>query len=62
MAAFYSRQQADSETAVQLAAASAALEGVEFDAEFESTLRQVADGELSVEDLVRDEVARNGGL
>jgi uncharacterized phage-associated protein len=60
MAAFYSRQQADPETAVQLATASAALEGVELDADWQSTLQDVAAGRVTVEELVRQEIARGG--
>lgn len=60
MAAFYSRQQADPETAVQLAAASAALEGVEFDADWQATLGDVASGAVTVEELVRREIASGG--
>lgn len=59
MASFYARQQVDSETAVQLAAASASLEGVELDARWQDKLRDVADGRLTVEDLVREEIASN---
>ena len=58
LAAFYSRQQADPETAVQLASASAALEGFELDADWQETLRDVADGGLDVEALIRDEITR----
>jgi uncharacterized phage-associated protein len=60
MAAFYSRQQADPETAVQLAAASAALEGVELDDDWQATLQDVAAGRVSVEELVRQEIVRGG--
>jgi uncharacterized phage-associated protein len=62
MTSFYARQQVDSETAVQLAAASAALEGVELDDEWQDRLRKVADGALSVEDLVRSEIASNSDV
>ena len=57
MASFYARQQLDSETAVQMAAASASLEGVDLDAEWQDKLRDVADGRLSMEDLVREAIA-----
>ncbi len=60
MAAFYGRQQADPETAVQLAAASAALEGVELDEDWQETLQDVAAGRVTVEELVRQEIARSG--
>jgi len=59
MAAFYGRQQVDSETAVQLAAASASLEGIELDAQWQDKLRDVADGRLRIEDLVQEEIASN---
>jgi uncharacterized phage-associated protein len=60
MASFYGRQQADTETAVQLAAASASLEGVALDAEWQDKLRRIADGTLSMEDLVQEATAFNG--
>lgn len=60
MTSYYGRQQVDAETAVQLATASAAIEGVNFDAAWQQKLRDVADGKLSVEDLVRDEIRSNG--
>jgi uncharacterized phage-associated protein len=60
MASFYSRQQADPETAVQLAAANAALEGVQFDDIWQSTLQDVVSGRVTVEELVQQEIARSG--
>ena len=60
MASFYSRQQADPETAVQLAAASSALEGVELDDDWQSVLQDVAAGRVMMEELVRQEIARGG--
>lgn len=60
MASFYSRQQADPETAVQLAAASAALEGVELDEDWQATLHDVVAGRVTVEELVRQEIPRAG--
>lgn len=59
MASFYRRQQADPETAVQLATASAALEGVELDADWQSRLQDVATGRVTMEELVRQEIARS---
>jgi len=59
MTSYYGRQRVDAETAVQLAAASAAIEGVNFDAAWQQRLREVADGTLSVEDLVKEEIALN---
>jgi uncharacterized phage-associated protein len=58
MAAFYGRQQADPETAVQHAVASADLEGVELDERSQETLRDITTGLISVEDAVAAEVAR----
>lgn len=58
MTAYYSRQQADPDTAVELAAASAALEGVQLDAGWQARLREVAAGTLSADDLISEEIAR----
>ena len=59
MAAFYARQQADAETAVQLSSASAGLEGVEFDAEWQSKLRDVADGKVGADAVIHEEIERS---
>jgi uncharacterized phage-associated protein len=59
---YYSRQLADSETAVALATANAALEGVEFDDEWQDRLRDVASGLVSAEDLIAEEIARIKGV
>jgi uncharacterized phage-associated protein len=58
MANYYSRQIADSETAVTLAMASASLEGVDFDAEWEERLRDVASGAVSADQVVAEQIAR----
>lgn len=58
MKSYYYRQLADPETAVALATANAALEGVEFDDEWQDRLRDVASGLISAEDLVAEEIAR----
>jgi uncharacterized phage-associated protein len=58
MIAYYSRQQTDPDTAVELAAASAALEGVQLDADWQARLREVAAGTLSAADLISEEIAR----
>jgi uncharacterized phage-associated protein len=55
---FYSRQVADAETAVTLATASSALEGIEFDAQWQERLRDVATGVVTADDLVREEIER----
>lgn len=49
---------ADAETAVAHAIASAALEGVEFDDEWQDRLRDVATGVISGDQLVAEEIAR----
>jgi uncharacterized phage-associated protein len=58
MTSYYGRQQADPEAAVAHAVGSAALEGVTFDAAWQARLREVADGTLSADDLVNEEIAR----
>jgi uncharacterized phage-associated protein len=58
---YYARQVADIETAVTLASASAALEGVELDDEWQDRLRDVASGLISADDLVAEEIARMSG-
>ena len=59
---YYSRQLADSETAVALATANAALEGVEFDDEWQDRLRDMASGLVSADDLIAEEIARIKGV
>ncbi|MET3429862.1 putative phage-associated protein [Actinoplanes tereljensis] len=61
MRTYYARQLADPETAVALATANAALEGVEFDDDWQDRLRDVASGLVSADDLVAEEIARITG-
>lgn len=61
MADYYARQRADVETAVSLAAASAALEGVELNTEWQERLREVASGSLNADALIADEIAHATG-
>ena len=56
--AYYVRQCAEPDTAVELAAASSALEGVELDADWQSRLRDVAAGLISADELVAAEIER----
>lgn len=58
---YYCRQIADTETAVTLAAASAALEGVELDDDWQNRLRDMAAGLISPDDLIDEEIARIRG-
>ncbi|HKS44817.1 MAG TPA: type II toxin-antitoxin system antitoxin SocA domain-containing protein [Amycolatopsis sp.] len=55
---FYSRQRADPDVAVSQAAASSAMEGVELDDAWQSTLRRVAGGSMSADDVIAEEVRR----
>jgi uncharacterized phage-associated protein len=55
---YYARQRADVETAITQATASAALEGVELDAEWQDRLRDVATGVISGDELIAEEIAR----
>ena len=48
----------DPDTAVALAVASAALEGVELSAEWQERLREVADGRTTADALIAEEIAR----
>jgi uncharacterized phage-associated protein len=57
MANYYARQRADLETAITLASASSALEGVELDAEWQDRLRDLGSG-VRADDLVSQEIAR----
>lgn len=61
MTTYYGRQRADAETAVTLAAASAALEGVELDEDWQDRLRDVASGAVTADALVAEEIARLDG-
>jgi len=58
MRMYYSRQIAEAETAVSLATANAALEGVEFDEEWQDRLRDVATGKVTPDDLVAEVIGR----
>jgi uncharacterized phage-associated protein len=55
---FYARQRAAVDVAVSQAAASAAIEGVELDDEWQETLRSVASGSVSADDAVAEEIRR----
>jgi len=55
---FYARQRADVDVAVSQAAASAAMEGIELDDEWQETLRSVASGTISADDAVAAEIRR----
>lgn len=59
---FYARQVADPETAVSLASASSALEGIELDDAWQDRLRDVATGLVSADDLIAEEIARIKGV
>lgn len=59
---YYSRQVADTETAVTQATASAALEGIEFDETWQNRLRDVAAGVVSADELIAEEVLRTRGV
>ncbi|MGC5330872.1 type II toxin-antitoxin system antitoxin SocA domain-containing protein [Micromonospora sp. DT62] len=61
MQAYYARQVASVETAVVLATANAALEGEEFDEEWQDRLRDVASGVISADELIAQEIARISG-
>lgn len=62
MATYYSRQRTGAESAVTLATASAALEGVDLDVEWQDRLRDVATGVISADKLIADEIARADGV
>jgi uncharacterized phage-associated protein len=57
---YYGRQQVDPDSAVELAAASSALEGVELGLDWQDKLRDVATGLVSADDLVAAEIERAG--
>ncbi|WFF06215.1 DUF4065 domain-containing protein [Micromonospora sp. WMMD1076] len=61
MRTYYARQMASTETAVALATANAAIEGEEFDEDWQERLRDVASGLVSAEDLIAEEIARLRG-
>ncbi|GGN29502.1 putative phage-associated protein [Actinoplanes campanulatus] len=58
MKSYFGRQIADTETAVALATANAALEGMEFDADWQDHLREVASGTMTADELIAAEIAR----
>jgi uncharacterized phage-associated protein len=55
---FYARQRSEPDVAVLQAAASAALEGVELDDDWQDVLRDVASGSVSASDAVAAEIRR----
>ncbi len=55
---YYARQRADAETATTQATASAALEGIEFDDEWQERLRDVATGVVTADEAVAEEIYR----
>lgn len=57
MAASFARQQIEPGAAVALVTASAALDGIELDEEWQSKLREVAAGNVSADELVAAEIA-----
>lgn len=61
MRSYFGRQLADTETAVALATANAALEGAEFDADWQDRLRDVASGAMTADELIAAEIARFQG-
>jgi uncharacterized phage-associated protein len=61
MTTYYARQRADVETATTLATASAALEGIELDDDWQDRLRDVAAGVVSADQLIADEIDRGDG-
>ena len=58
MRAFYSRQRSDPEVAVAQAAANAALEGRVIDDAWQETLRDIANGVRSADDVIVAEIER----
>ncbi len=61
MRTYFARQVANVETAVVLASANAALEGVEFDEEWQDKLRDVASGVTDADELIAQEISRIRG-
>lgn len=55
---FYSRQRSDPDIAVSQAAASAAMEGIDLDDDWQAQLRSVASGTLSADEAVADEILK----
>jgi uncharacterized phage-associated protein len=58
MISYYSRQRSDPDVAVSQAAASAAMEGAQFDDAWQETLRTVATGEASADEVIAAEIRR----
>jgi uncharacterized phage-associated protein len=58
MISYYSRQRSDPDVAVSQAAASAAMEGQQLDDLWQETLRRVATGEASADDVIAEEIRR----
>lgn len=58
MRAFYARQRSDPEVAVAQAAASAAMEGLVIDDDWQETLRDIAFGFRSADDVIAAEIER----
>ncbi|WP_341717421.1 DUF4065 domain-containing protein [Micromonospora sp. FIMYZ51] len=61
MRRYFARQVANVETAVALASANAALEGKEFDEDWQDRLRDVAAGVIDADELIAQEIARTTG-
>jgi uncharacterized phage-associated protein len=58
---FYARQRTDPDVAVEQAAASSSMEGVDLDDEWQRSLREVATGSRSADDLIAEEIRRARG-
>ena len=58
MRAYYSRQRASASDVVSAVAASAALEGLYVDSDWQEALQDVADGRKTADELVAEEIAR----
>lgn len=58
---FYSRQRSEPDVAVSQVAASAAMEGIEFDDSWQQVLRDVAAGVTSADDAIEEEIRRVKG-
>jgi uncharacterized phage-associated protein len=61
MRSYYARQRASASDVVSAVAASAALEGLYVDADWQETLQDVADGRKTADELVNEEIARLTG-
>ena len=59
---FYARQLADPDDSVTTAVANSSIEGVELTEEWQDSLRDLAEGNISADDLVAAEVRRIRGL